>query len=1225
MNRKRTSLPLFSLLALVATLLAQDSRGSIGGRVTDAQDAVMPGVGILVTNTETGAASRTETNPTGYFELNLLNPGAYTVTAEMAGFRKLTRGGLELSVAGRLELRLVLQVGQVSDSIEVTASAPLLDTTTASGGRVIDRRQIMELPFADSNPFLMSSLAPGMSFTGNPKDTKPYDNGAVSSFNGMGGVGQNEYTIDGAAATGTNRRVGFAPSSDAVEEFKIETTSFDAAYGHTSGANINVMTRAGTNTYHGNLSEMHNQQRWNATGHFTRLSYEQQVAAGQKSPNEAKQGSGRANNFGGSLGGPASIPKLFDGRNRLFFFINYSGIYTRSTGGKIATVPSEVWKQGDFSSLLAVDAVKYTIHDPRSARLEGARVVRTPIPGNRGIPILNPMFKAYEPLYPKANNPPGLATPDGLNNYLGLQGAGGEDYNALVNRYDYNLNERHRVFARWFRSKRFSNSSDWSYEAKPGLHVAGIVRQSKGAGGNYIWTPSGSTALDFGVNWSAFLEGNQRPVQTSFKPTDAGLPAYLDVKADARRQLPRLEFQSLNSISDSYPTLSGRGNTGEARASGSTFRGNHSLKYGWQERRYWFASDSPGYSSGRFTFNNTYMRAADNTNTASNHGLEWAAFLMGLPSGISIDTNDNGYWSTRYRAFYAQDDWRLSSRLRLTMGLRYEREGGLAERYNRGIAGGFLFDAKLPFTDTVQAAYAASPLPEMPASQFKVTGGSQYLGGPVKTYTDGTHKLLPRLGVVYQATSKTVLRGGYGWYYDTFNVNNTRPSQFGFTQPTSTVLTADNGLSFCCGVGGAANLASGKMPVSDPFPVRSDGTRFDSPYGNRLGLMAFTGRGYTFAARDFVPAFQQRWRFSAQRELRKDMVLDLSYNGALAKIPVDQRVDFLPRQYWAAGNTRNQALDDELNRNVTNPFNIRNLSSLQTSDAFLYRYLSNLSLFSATTVRKNTLLRAFPHMSGLNGLRPGVSFAGARGDNRYHDLQIQFEKRYTAGLQMSGMYTWSRGRVANFYANEFDAAPSSRPNNDVRPHRLVWTSICQLPFGKGLRWMSASPLRHVLGNWQVSWIYQYQAGPGTSWSNRFFYGDIDKIGELFKYDEVHGKDVHAWFDPSIAYKGAGAIPSGFTGFEGRSNMQPGSYHARVFPTVLDSLRADGLRNWDARLLKRFRATERLNVSFSGDMLNLTNHTSFGAPVTDPTNSNFGKVTSQNGSNRKIQLNLRIDF
>jgi hypothetical protein len=214
-----------------------------------------------------------------------------------------------------------------------------------------------------------------------------------------------------------------------------------------------------------------------------------------------------------------------------------------------------------------------------------------------------------------------------------------------------------------------------------------------------------------------------RPVQVAYKPSDFGLPGYLDEKAGNAHQVPRVDFSSMTSMSDTYPTLGSRSNTGQLKAAATVFRGKHSLKIGWEERRYWFASSSPGYSSGRLAFNSQFVKAADNTTTASNQGLEFAAFLMGMPSSISIDTNDSGMFSTRYRSFYFQVDWRASRRLHLTLGLRYERETGATERFDRGVAGGFLFDATLPFTDAVLAAYAANPLPELPAPQFKVTGG----------------------------------------------------------------------------------------------------------------------------------------------------------------------------------------------------------------------------------------------------------------------------------------------------------------------------------------------------------------------------------------------------------------------------------------------------------------------------------------------------------------------
>jgi len=262
------------LVLAVGISWSQESRGSITGKVVDPQGAVIPGATVIVTNTETNVSSRRETNLTGYFEVSLLNPGKYSVTAEAPGFKKSVRTGLELNVAGRIDIEIQMQVGQLAEIVEVTAEAPLLNTTSASSGRVIDNREIIQLPFSDMNPFALTAIAPGMQWTGQPEYRRPFDNGGTSAFNTMGGVGQNEYTIDGAPATGTGRRVGFVPSSDAVEEFKMETASFDASYGHTSGATINVSTKSGTNTYHGSLFDQHWQQRWNATPHFTRLLYE---------------------------------------------------------------------------------------------------------------------------------------------------------------------------------------------------------------------------------------------------------------------------------------------------------------------------------------------------------------------------------------------------------------------------------------------------------------------------------------------------------------------------------------------------------------------------------------------------------------------------------------------------------------------------------------------------------------------------------------------------------------------------------------------------------------------------------------------------------------------------------------------------------------------------------------------------------------------------------------
>ena len=1225
---RRFVLLLAGLLALTPAF-GQESRGSISGTVVDPQGAVVPGARVVVTNTQTNVENHTSTNNTGFFEVPLLNPGAYSVSVELAGFKKAVRSGLELNVGGRLAIDVRLEMGQVADTVEVTGAAPLLETRSASGGRLVSNREISQLPVNSMNPFLLAGLAAGMQWTGTPSGMqRAFDVGGTTSFNTAGSVGQNEYSIDGAPVTGTERRVGYVPPLDAVAEFKLETATFDASFGHTSGATVNVSSRSGTNTLHGSVFDQHWQNRWNATPHFTRLAYESQVRAGTKKPGDPKQTSGRSNNYGGSLGGPLRIPRLFDGRDKLFFFASYNGYAVDSAGTGARSVPHDSWYNGDFSDIQAVDAVKYTIYDPRSARLEGSRVVRTPFPGNKGVPVLNSVYSYYAKLYPKATNTPGFVTAEGMNNHFDPAVGQKDRYQSIMNRYDYNVSDSQRAYMKWYWTLRHDYTGDWAKDTLPGLADGGGYRIAVGGSVNYLWTISNADLLDLGVSATRFMEGLVIPVQTSLKPTDAGFSKYLDEKAGAFTQLPRVAFSTLQTISREYAYKAYRGKslTLELKPSMNSVRGSHTLKYGWSERRYRQPIRNPAYSSGSFTFSNTYMRATDATTTASTYGLEFAAFMMGVPTSSTIDTNDSAFWSTRYRALYLQDEWRASRRLTFSLGLRYEREGGIRERFNRGIGPQFYFDTKLPITDLVQAAYAKSPLTELSASAFQVLGGTEYLGVRHDQFSAGTHHLLPRAGVALMLDDKTVVRGGYGWFYDTLNALNTvRPSQFGYSQPTATTTSTDLGLSFCCGVASAANLSAGRTPMNDPFPVRADGTRFDSPYGNSLGSLANVGQSLTAYPWDFSPDSQQRWRIGVQRQLPGDFVVEVAYSGARSRFWNPPRINYLPQQYWATGNVRNQAVDDDMNRNVTNPFYIGNLAALATSSPVLYNYLLTQSLFTSTTIRKNVLLRSFPHMGTLTGIRPGGDFDSARSPNAYKDLQVQLEKRFSRGFQTAVLYTRAWDDVQSTYLNEFDVKPTGMPVTDVRPHRFVWSGIFEVPFGQGRKWLAKNPLRFVAGDWQLSWIYQFQVGPPMSWTNRFFYGDLSQLPQIANHDTGHAANIHVWFDPNIAYKGTGAVPAGFVGFDGRSASQPGTFHVRVFPVRIDSMRADGIRNWDLKLLRSFRFTERVRLVLAMDALNATNHTNFSAPSTDPTSTTFGTVTSALGSPRVLQLNMRLQF
>jgi len=1194
-----------ALYSLMAALLGsglcfgQESRGTIFGNITDPQGAAVAGVSVTITNPETNSVKRTVSNERGYYEVPLLDPGNYSVTVESAGFRRFVRAGISLNVNSRAQIDIQLQLGSISEVVEVTAEAPLLETASASAGRVVDNRQIMELPYSDMNPYVLSALAPGMQWTGAPDNNRTlWSGGGTSAFNTAGGVGQNEYTMDGAPNTGSSRRVAFIAPSDAVGEFRLETANFDASFGRTSGATINVTTKSGTNQFHGTLYNLHWQQRWNGTPHFTRLTWEDGVRRGALSEASPKQQSGRSNSPGASIGGPVIIPKLFNGRDRLFFFFNYSGIYQNLTDqpDRLArTVPTEAWRQGNFSDLLRIDPVLYQIYDPRSARLVGTRVVRTPFPENKGIPVLNPMYSFYEKLYPKPNNPSALVTPEGFYNYFAAGMPKIDRHHSALNRVDWETSPAHKIYGRWYWNSRKADTSDWTYATDKGLHSSGTTRVNKAVGLDWVWTVNNTTVLNLTGSYNRFLEYAGETGPYRYKPSDAGLPLYLDQRAGDNKILPRADFDRLEDVS--YPALNPmRSSTAMGRVQFLRTQGNHSLKLGVDTRNYYRARTGGGYTSGFFSFRNTYTRAASDTTTASNHGLEWAAFMMGFPTAASLDTNDSYYLENPFTVLYVQDDLRVTGRLRLNLGLRLEMEGGARERFDRGLGGGFFPNDTLPISDLAQAAYARNPIAELPASQFQVRGGVRYLGqNAPRTLSQGTTNILPRFGAVYQLTSKTVVRGGYGWFFDNNSVANFEINQWGYSQATSTVLTVDNGLTFT-------------TTLNDPFPVRADGTRFDEPLKNYLTSMGRAGQSWDYYDLDWKAQFQQRWRVAVQRQLGTHTVIEIGYTGSYSKTNINRQLNILPQQYWATGTTRDSARETLLNANVTNPMRYTNLAPLEGSNPILYNYLRNLSRFSSSNIRRQELLRPFPHYTTVR------RNTNPDGRVKYGALEAQLEKRFSKGLMFNVLYTYVDSETRDWYANEFDLLPSWRPNNNVRPHRFAVTAIWELPFGGGKPLLTRGAAGQILGGWQLSTVYQKQSGPAITWGNEFYYGDLDRIEEAFNHKTVFARDIHQWFDPNMP-------------FEKDSAKRPGTFHVSAFPNSLGSLRADGIHNLDLRILRSFNLLRerRLRAQLSADMLNAVNHTNFNPPVVDPRNRNFGQVTSQRGLSRLIQANIRFVF
>ncbi len=388
----------------------------------------------------------------------------------------------------------------------------------------------------------------------------------------------------------------------------------------------------------------------------------------------------------------------------------------------------------------------------------------------------------------------------------------------------------------------------------------------------------------------------------------------------------------------SYRDFSGNYNrfnpisTGTLTADYSKYFGKHSMSFGWDGRNYYRTGGHPGNTSGYFEWRNGLFRPNSTYSGMGILGVEWAAFMMGIPNSMSVENNDSRYITTPYHAVFIQDNYRLNPKLTLNFGARVEYEGSIRERFDRGVRD-WNYDYALPteFVNTVKAQYEKVAFSERSVADFGagLVGGVNYLGfdGSPRTRTQPTWRIMPRLGFAYKLTDTMVIRGGYGIYYDTLNVSHTELDQSGYSRGTGTTITNDQGVSWAYSTWDPAN---GKPPTTDPFPIRADGTRYNTPYGNKLGHLAYLGRNIDYITDNFEPAEQHRWRLDIERQIFGDAVVSIGYTGSyVPNLGVDIRTNAVPKKYWATGNVRNQALSDDLGKAVANPFSIKNLGFME--------------------------------------------------------------------------------------------------------------------------------------------------------------------------------------------------------------------------------------------------------------------------------------------------------
>lgn len=1155
----RNRIPWFVITLLLAACTpgwSQEARGTIRGRVTDPQDAVIPGAAVQITSPVAGFTTTLKSNDQGIYQALYLPLGIYRIAAEAPGFKRAVQDNVEVRVNDRLEINIVLQVGQVNETVTVTAETPLLETASASTGQVVDARRVSDLPIGHGEPYALMGATTGAAFTGDPGLDRPFEPSHIANY-AMGGARglRNELTLDGApagASTANPREVSasFVPPVDILAEMKVQTSTIDASVGQTEGGSVSLSLKSGTNSLHGTVYYNKLAPQLNANLFFANRNGQPIVDFDY-------------NRWGVSATGPVLIPKLYNGKNRTFYMYGYEGIIETRPRGGVNTVPTEEQRTGNLSGLLKVGA-NYQIYDPLTRRVEGSRYRTDPVAGNiippsRVSPIATNILKYYA-------KPNVAGTADGGNNLSQPNLPEQARYYSHTWRLDHNFTERWRTFGRVSWYNRQSTYTDYFNNISTGEWFA---FHSINAAFDHVYTISPTTVMNLRYGYNRFIrDTNRNPEGLGFDLTSLGFPKSWNdaIPAGVRR------FPYIN-ISGYYGTNGGvlwrPQDTHQYSLAFDNIRGAHSMKFGADYRIYYKNQVNPDVSStGQVAFGETFTRGPlDNSPTAP-RGQGLASLLLGFPTGGGVDRRASFAEANTMWAFFFQDDWKLSRKLTVTLGLRYETESPLRERYNRSVRG---FDpgAQLAIGPAAQAAYAKNPTPEVPASQFRVAGGVTFAGvggQPNGVWSRDKNNFMPRVGLVYHATPKTVVRTSYGIFYAYMGVRRGDVIQSGFSNTTNLVPTLD----------GVTYIATS----ANPFP---DG--ITEPVGAALGVATFLGQGISFFEPNLKTPYNQRWQFGIQRELPWRTVLEITYAGSRGTaLEVSRELNSVPTRYLSTLPTRDNDRNTYLTANLPNP-----LAGLLPGTGR-----------NGATISRQTLFAAYPQFTG-------VGVTTNQGYSTYHSFAIEADRRFAKGFTIQGGYTWSKFIEATAYLNGADPLPSYVISDQDVPQRFSMSFIYELPFGVGRRLFAKAPrgVSAIVSGWQVQGIHVRQSGAPIGFGNMLFYGDIKKI----PLDKGQ-RNIDRWFDTSM--------------FE-RSNTRALVSNVRVAPLRFSGIRSPGGNNWDLSILKNTRINEKMNVQIRGEFLNAMNSPFFAAPSTDQYSTAFGTITATRGYARRIQLGIKLIY
>jgi len=1142
-------------------ILAQTFVGGVRGLVQDPDGAVIANANVTLTNEGTGATRSTVTNTQGEYVFTQLLPATYSISVEVQGFKKLQRPGVIVGTQETVNVDVKMEIGQVTESVQVTTDVPLIENTNASNGQVLDSQKMTDLPNLGRNPFLLSTLSSGVIATGDPRFNRFEDQSGESAISVAGGpIRGNNYLIDGISIASSSNQAVIIPSLEAVQEMNLQANTYDASMGRTGGGVFNTILKTGTNTFHGDVFGYLRDTAWSANNFFRNAS------GSPRLPNDWK-------NWGGGVGGPVIIPKVYNGTNKTFFYASTESYRQHSSESDKYAVPTALERMGNYSQSTV------TIYDPLSTRPcgsgdncpAGVSSIRNPFQGNT-IPIgqINPVGSAIENI---AFPLPQTSGPTDSFNYIGSS--------ALFDRaYEYIFKGEQYVTS-WL---RLSASFMRYGSVEPGGNTLGTPPASSTAAGgsfllhrdvdatgvNAIMTPNNTTVVTVRYGFNRF-PAVTLPDSTGFNLPSLGLPAgYISA-------IQKDYFPYINMVNDFIsPTAPSQTVSYSKNANGSVskFIGRHSITLGLDYR----LIDAEGISwtdaAGHYTFSGVFSR--EFPQTANGTGADFADLLMGYPSSGQLQTSTQLNDFVRYYGGYFQDDIRVSKKLTVNAGIRYEFQTGVMERNNALAVG---------FNRTQVNPIAAGVTGVVPYGVLEFAGQN---GNPTQCCNLSKTQFGPRIGMAYQLNARTTLRGGYGIFDVPFSFGT--GSAPGYTQVT-TYVASNNG-----------NQTPANS-LSNPFP-----SGILQPAGNTLA--AFTGIGSALSVYDQNESSGIVQQFSAdlQRELGYGIALEVGYVGSRSSRLLGGAtllINQLPVQYLSLGSGLNTA--------VANPF---------------FGNPGAAGVIGNATVARAQLLLPFPEYGAISSITNSASA-------QYDSMVVKAQKRLTRGLTFLSTFTWSKnmdssyGTAGTSAFNTFSGStPPSQPQNAYNlgaewalaaadiPLRWTGSWTYQLPFGKGKQFLNSSKmLDYALGGWSINGIAIIQNG-----SPLFVYQQNlnSVIGTGEQRPNATGVSPNTNLTPEQGVTQSYINPAAFS-------QAPAFTFGNVSRDI--PYFGPGQANWDMSLFKVFQIKERFTAQFRAEALNAFNTPLFANPNTQfiPGSQTFGKITYQANYPREIQLGLRFYF